>query len=234
VNVHNDPTAQPAHCMRRREDNGVEGDPTALASCRAFVLEELERAGVLAEALDLATIERVRVYLAFRGTTELELPRFAYRTGRALHAIQDAYTHTFRDPDTAAVTHVLNWVDIVRGGYDADVDGHGHISALDDCARTDARMLRRLERATAASAAILAAIADPSPGRRARVEAAVDASLVYQPGCDPSNRFCDAEELLEESAGCSVVQPALVVVVALLVLRRRRSRDHQRHPAEAS
>ena len=84
--VHNDPADQPAHCMRRREDDGPNGDLGALAACRAFILAELETAGLLGETLDLTTSEQVPVYLAIRGSIPIQLPRFAYRLGRALHA----------------------------------------------------------------------------------------------------------------------------------------------------
>jgi hypothetical protein len=225
VGIHNDPADQPAHCMRKRDDNGAGGDLTALATCRAFVLGELEAAGLLGDTLDLVSSEPVSVYLAFRGRTTLELPRFAYRLGRAIHAIEDGYTHTFRDPDSGAVTHVLNWVDFVRDGYDEDDDGHPHISALDDCRRDDPPMTRRIARTTDAVAALLAAIADPSPGRRTRVEAAIDGALAHVAGCDARNRYCDAEELEERPRGCSIVgQPAVLVVLVWFALGRRRRR----------
>lgn len=224
--VHNDPEDQPAHCLRRPADDGPAGDPAALAACRAFILGELERGGLLAEALDLAPREPVRVYLAIRGRVTIELPRFAYRLGRALHALQDGYTHVFRAPDAgAAVTHVLNWVDYVDD-YDEDRDGHRHIGALDDCGRDDDLAVRRRGRALDASAALLAAIADPAPGRRARVEAVLAALLAYAPGCERANAYCDATELEEEArfGGCAVAGGSLalgLLVLAFAVRRRR-------------
>lgn len=222
--VHNDPADQPAHCLRRPQDDGPDGDIGALAACRAFILDELERGGLLAETLDLAPTEPVRVFLAFRGRTTLALPSFAYRLGRALHAVQDGYTHVFRAPDDgAAVTHVLNWVDYIDD-YDRARDGYHHIGALDDCRRDDPREERRVARAVAASASLLDAIANPAPGRRARVEAALDAILVRMAGCDDANAYCNATELDEEaSAGCAVAGGSLVLVLLVLpfALRRR-------------
>src|SRR5687768_3095247 len=111
VHIHNDPDDQPAHCMRGIEHDGPEGDAQALASCRAFIVGELEAAGLLDATLDLTATEDTALYLAFRGRATVALPRFAYRLGRALHALEDGYTHVFRNPDTDAVRHVGNWVD---------------------------------------------------------------------------------------------------------------------------
>jgi hypothetical protein len=222
--VHNDPEDQPAHCLRRPNDDGPDGDIGAIAACRGFILEELARGGLLAETLDLAPTEPVRVYLAFRGRTTLALPAFAYRLGRALHAVQDGYTHVFRAPDdSAAITHVLNWVDYIDD-YDRARDGYHHVGALDDCRRDDPRAQRRMTRAVAASAALVDAIANPAPGRRARVEAALDAILARIAGCDHTNAYCNAAELDEEASyGCAVAGGSLVLVLLVLpfALRRR-------------
>jgi hypothetical protein len=224
--VHNDPLDQPAHCMRRPEDDGPGGDASALAACRAFIVGELETGGLLEEALDLAPNEEVRVFLAFRGRTSIELPSFAYRLGRALHAVQDGYTHVFRAPDeSAAVTHVLNWVDFVDDDYDTERDGYHHIAALDDCRRKDALEDRRRARAESASISLLEAIANPAPGRRARVEAALDAMFAHLPGCEHANDYCNAHELGEEASyGCAVAGGSVVLVLFVLgfvVVRRR-------------
>jgi hypothetical protein len=224
--VHNDPKDQPAHCMRRLEDDGPGGDLGALAACKAYILGELEAGGLLDDVLDVAPNEKVSVYLAFRGRVEIELPSFAYRLGRALHAVQDGFTHVFRAPDdSAAVTHVLNWVDFVDpDNYDVARDGYHHIGALDDCRRDDALQDRRRARAESASISLLTAIANPAPGRRARVEAALDAMFVHAPGCERSNNYCDALELGEEQThGCAIAggSIALVVLVLGFIYRRR-------------
>lgn len=224
--VHNDPEDQPAHCLRRPEDDGPDGDIGALAACRAFILDELAAGGLLDDALDLASEEKVPVFLAFRGRTSIMLPRFAYRLGRALHALQDGYTHVFREPeDTGRVTHVLNWVDYIDD-YEVQRDGYHHIGALDDCRRDDALEVRRVARARNASTQLLLAIADPAPGRRARVEAVLDDLLAHARGCDQTNDYCNATELDEEGAhGCAVAGGSLLLVLlAIPLLRRRRAR----------
>lgn len=228
VHIHNDPEDQPAHCMRKREHDGSPaGDLAALDACRDFVLNQLADGGLLEDTLELTATRRVPVYLAFRGNISIDLPRFAYHLGRAAHAIEDSYTHAFRDPATDEVVHVANWIDSFGRGYVVARDGYHHIGALDDCARDDAREKHRVGRATAAVTRLFAAVADPAPGRRARVEAALDVIFRLRSGCDASNRYCDAQELDEETptSGCSASGGAtLVAGLALLPLVRRRRR----------
>lgn len=232
VHIHNDPEDQPAHCMRSLEDDGPEGDASALASCRAFILAELAAGGLLEDTLDLETTERLPVYLAFRGRIELELPRFAVRLGKAMHALEDSYTHTFRDPGTDEVRHVGNWVDsITPATYNPVIDGYHHVGVLDDCTRDDAREQDRVERATSAVTRVLQAIAEPALGRRGRVEAALDRAFARQGGCVADNRYCDAQELDEEAgAGCTTSRGGtwlLALGVLAFVLQRAR-RSHRR------
>lgn len=227
VHIHNDPEDQPAHCMRKREHDGSpDGDLAALKACRDFVLNQLADGGLLEDTLDLTATTRVPVYLAFRGNISIDLPRFAYHLGRAAHAVEDSYTHAFRDPATDDVVHVGNWIDSFDGSdYLVARDGYHHIGALDDCAREDPRERDRVGRATASVTRLFAAIADPAPGRRARVEAALDIIFHLRTGCDSTNRYCDAEELDEESSGgCAAGgggTALLPVLVALVLLRRR-------------
>ncbi|MDX2093314.1 MAG: MYXO-CTERM sorting domain-containing protein, partial [Kofleriaceae bacterium] len=230
VHIHNDPDDQPAHCMRKSEHDGPTGDAQAIAACRRFVLGELETAGLYADTLDLTTTEQVPVYLAFRGRIDLALPRFAYHLGRALHAIEDGYMHAFRNPDTDAIRHVANWIDSTKPPiYDVVVDGYHHVGPLDDCRRDDPRGRDRMARATTAVTRLLVAIRDPAPGRRARIDAALDVIFAQELGCTFENRYCDAQELDEEtSSGCAATPGpggllVLVGVLALVVRRRRRA-----------
>ncbi|MDQ3367920.1 MAG: hypothetical protein M3680_21050, partial [Myxococcota bacterium] len=220
--VHDDPADQPAHCMRRQEDNGPEGDISALAACRDFIVGELEAGGMLAETVDLTSTEPVSSFFRFRGVYELALPRFAYRLGRAAHALQDGYTHSMRDAETGKVRHVLNWVDAFGDNeYSEADDGYQHLSGLDDCRRTDPHQQLRIDRARQATADLFAAVADQRPGRRERVLAVVDAALARIDGCDSTNRYCDAPELEEDKGirtfGCAVAGGAGGTATALLI-----------------
>ena len=230
--VHDDPATQDSHCIRRQEDDGPQGDVGALAACRAFILGELEAGGLLEDTVDFAAAEKVSSFFRFRGQYEIGLPRFAYRLGRAVHAIQDAYTHSMRDAATGNVRHVLNYIDAVGSSdYDEAEDGYIHITAIDDCKRDDAHQRLRIDRARQTTADLFAALSDTASGRRQRVTTVIDAALVLIPGCDASNRYCDAPELDEPTDmprfGCATSSPnglggIVLVILAIVLVRRRR------------
>jgi hypothetical protein len=231
IHVHDDPEKQSDHCIRGQADDGVAGNTSALASCRAFILGELEAGGLLADQLDLDATEGVSSYFKFRGKYTIALPAFAYRLGRALHATEDSFAHAMRDPDNGNVISVLNYIDAFGSqDYDEVRDGYPHLAAIDDCRRTDEVQVARITHAREAAIAIIAAIADPAPGRRARVEAALDTALVLTPNCSPENNYCDASELAEPKGlrtfGCQVTGAsslAVAAVLAFLLFRRRRA-----------
>ncbi|MEJ7598988.1 MAG: hypothetical protein WKG01_13855 [Kofleriaceae bacterium] len=230
IHLHDNPDDQAAHCIRRPEDDGPEGDVGALGACRQFIIDQLQAGGLLEEQLDLTRSEGVTTFFRFRGSYEIQLPKFAYRLGRAAHAVQDGYAHTMRDAASGRVVHVLNWIDAFgQSDYVEATDGYQHLSGLDDCRRKDAHQALRVDRAAASTGEIFAAIRDPAPNRRQRVEAAVDAALALMPGCDATNQYCNAPELSEtkdlRSFGCSAMggSGSLVLAgIALLGLRRRR------------
>ncbi len=208
ASVHNDPNDQRAHCLRAPGDDGPDGDARALAACRAFILEEVAAALGPSADIDLSADEPVRVALTFRGTVHLPLQSYAFHMGKALHALQDSYTHCLRAPGTGRVRHVFNFIDwALEPGYSPDRDGHRHLSPLDDCEAPTDGARRRVEGATEASAALLRAVSEPAGGRSgrlARAGAVLDRVLAREPGCTAANRYCDAPELDEAAAaeGC--------------------------------
>jgi len=232
VGIHDDPDDQDAHCIRRITDDGEPGDASALAACRDFILYELAEGGLFVDPLDLAAVEPVSMYLAFRHRVTVDLPRFAYRLGRAVHALEDGYAHTLRNPTTGAVRHVTNWIDFsTDDDYDVERDGYRHLSTIDDCLRNTTVERYHLTYARAAVTELLAAIADPGgdgAARKARVEAVLDRAFSLEPGCTHANRYCGAPELEEEEGGCSTSRGAglpIVLALAGLLVRRRRRPD---------
>lgn len=235
--IHNDQDAQDEHCLRAPAHDGPAGDAAALEACRAFILAETDAALGEAEALELDETRPVTVTLAFSGELALPVRRFAFHAGRALHALEDSYAHTFRGPDVGPVRHVLNFVDHARAhDYDEARDGHAHLAALDLCEVDDdealARTGPRVEAAVRAASDYLAALADPvggRAGRRARVEALLSRVLAHEPRCTADNRWCEAPEArLEQGCGCATSQPGprgageLVLLMGLVVVLRSR------------
>jgi hypothetical protein len=208
--IHNDQDAQDEHCLRAPDQDGPAGDAAALEACRAFILAETDAALGEVERLDLDEARPVTVTLAFSGELTMPVRRFAFHAGRALHALEDSYAHTFRGPEVGPVRHVLNFVDHARAhDYTERRDGHAHLAALDLCEVDDDEALirtgPRVEAAVRAASDYLAALADPvggRAGRRARVEVLLARVLAYEPGCTADNRWCEAPEARADQ-GCS-------------------------------
>ena len=227
--IHDDPDRQSDHCLRRIEDDGEAGDATALAACRDFILAELALA--LGEGgsdeIDMSATVAVEVHLTFRGRTELELAAYPFHLGRAVHALEDSYTHTFREPDSEKVRTVLNWIEGNLEGGDPARDGHPHVAALDGCGDGDEL---RVVPATGAAAELMAAVADPAGGKAGRLERAarvLELHTQQQPGCTVDNDWCDAPEASLSTSSCAVTGGSSRRLAALLfllpLLRRRRA-----------
>ena len=251
--IHNDHDAQDEHCLRAPEQDGPEGDAAALEACRAFILAETDAALGEVERLDLDEARPVTVTLAFSGELTLPVRRFAFHAGRALHALEDSYAHTFRGPEVGPVRHVLNFVDHARAhDYTERRDGHAHLAALDLCEVDDDEALvrtgPRVEAAVVAAGDYLAALADPiggRAGRRARVEALLTRVLAYEPGCTADNRWCEAPEArVDQGCGCSASDVResrdrsgagwLWLLVGLVVIRSARAASRPKTPRPGS
>jgi uncharacterized protein (TIGR03382 family) len=230
--VHLGSTYQVEHCLRAPEDDLGIGDEAALAACRAFIL------GELAQALDGDPNEVVEVTVALRDQTALvPLPRYPFHLGRAMHALQDSFTHTLRSADYRVVHAVFNYVDpALRTDYAAERDGHTHESVLDHCADENPVDAARAAAATTASAELMAAVGDASPSSEARLvraAALLDDWLEYAPACAAGGAWCDeAQQMLVDSGalgpagGCAAApgDAGLVALAAVFVLMFRRRR----------
>jgi hypothetical protein len=227
---------QREHCLRAPLHDGEAGDPAALAACQAFILEQIGAALGDGDDVDLGATETATITLVFRGSTDVALQRYALRAGMALHALQDAFSHTFRVEAGTRVTHVLNYADFVEKEYVEPRDGHAHMSSLDRCTDDLEPQRVRTGNATAASTELLRALADPAGGRQGRMDraaAVVDRWLQYRPGCTFDNAYCNASELREPSVGgcgCTLAPSStpglglLAVVLATGLCRSRRVR----------
>jgi hypothetical protein len=240
-----DPKAQREHCLRAPEHDEPDGSRRALEACRAFIREMLLSA---LEGLDETgrpdgnRRERLEVTLDIRGTVKVDVPMFYLRAGRALHALEDSFTHTFRSKDDPTkVTVVLNWVDYAEKRLDEARDGPAHSKELDRCDNPDALRRRRRELATESATAALHAVLNPATdaaGKAVAVDAVLDQYLSFAgEGCTHQNDWCDAPELEYQDSGCGChlaprprSTPAWLACVAALAvlarLRRTRVRWH--------
>ena len=205
------PELQPSHCLRAPADDGAAGDASALAACKADILDELSTALGDADPPDLTITEPVRLHLVFRGDADIPLTRFSFHLGRAIHTLQDSFGHAFRSPDERHVRSVLNWVDWLKkgsGGYVAARDGFQHLYALDQCDSATLGALDRRAAALEATSELIAAVSDDNGGRAgrlARAAAVVDGWFAVDETCTADNHWCDApEQKLVSVAGCAV------------------------------
>jgi hypothetical protein len=206
------PELQREHCLRSPGDDGPDGDRQALAACKAFILEQVQQALGPDSAPDLQRRETVRMTLVFRGKVNIPVNQYGFHLGRALHALQDSFTHTFREPDGGhKVRTVLNWVEWLHGGssYNEARDGFQHVTPLDNCNVEAVGGLERRATALEASSELAAALADDSgarEGRLARAEQVIDRWFLQQTGCTAENGWCDAPERnLKTGYGCATV-----------------------------
>jgi hypothetical protein len=250
--VHNAPGDQGSHCLREESDVGAEpGDTHALAACRAKIsglyweaLATLDATGGVDPDERTLTPE----YLPFLGKTDIPVSAFYFAAGRAVHAIQDSFTHAYRRMDGADAGHkivsVFNWSSQVRGDLDEAVNGHGHESVLDNCEDDNPSNSDRMQWATQASAELLGALTDPGDRteRQARLDAFFADWMEYESGCSIDNEYCDnpvqswlraSGESMNYGGGCALAGRAgaglggLAVVgvgLAAMASRRRRRR----------
>ncbi|HSP77663.1 MAG TPA: hypothetical protein VLQ93_03995 [Myxococcaceae bacterium] len=199
ANVHNAAGDQGEHCLRSAEQDGAEGaDEAALADCRRAIETFYWRALATLDAageVDAQARELLAFHAPGAGRVEYPLSGFYANAGRALHAIQDSFTHTYRSEDWHMVQHVFNWVDQVRCTLDEPKDGHGHESVLDDCEGMHPSNQARFAAASAASVQFLRALTEPGTReeREARLEQFFADWFRYQPGCTPDNGYCGNE-----------------------------------------
>ena len=148
------------------------------------------------------------IELSVRGQVNPMLPRFYVMMGRALHTVQDGFTHSWRTSDRMRVTVVLNWIDNAENRLEESRDGPPHASELDRCDDPDETRRMNRELATRASVELFRAALDTTLSR-AQKEQAIDVVLdryfTHEPGCTAANGWCDAPEraYADDEQGCS-------------------------------
>jgi hypothetical protein len=243
-----DPTSQHLHCLRAAPDDGPAGDLAVLRGARKLVRQMLTDAGAAAQRSSSARNRTEPFYLDFYGQIDVEVDEGAYLSGRAMHVLQDSFSHTLRSADGRTVDTVLNYIDGISGQLEESRDGMGHSDSLDDCHRQDLTPL--LERAAAvSSAAARAAIAlgrsqdatllekglarcppgeiDPAscdwleylPACEAALDAG-DTAAVQARCCSSGNGYCASPFL--GIARERVTQPYLKAVFGCAIVRRER------------
>jgi hypothetical protein len=237
--VHGNPMNQDEHCIRSEADDGPAGEQSAMTACRTFIRERATAAldGLDATgAVDPTNRIPLDVYLQVSGSRSPPLPLFYVQMGRAMHALEDGFTHTYRNADGTKVTVALNWIEWVTGNLDEARDGPPHLAALDHCTNTDPLIVRNVRLAKQAATELLMAALDPTLTREQKVtefDAITAKYLSVQEGCNFDNNWCDAAEAKVtdiSQCGCGVngresspwAGLPLAAVALVLALGRRR------------
>ncbi|MBW1810594.1 MAG: hypothetical protein JRJ19_13635 [Deltaproteobacteria bacterium] len=207
--------AQYAHCLRGEGDDYLEGDLSAIAGTRAQIL------GLVADAarqLDLTPgrqIIGVGIYIDYYGKVEMPVHVSWFLIGRALHTLQDSFSHTIRSEDDGLmkIVTVMNFIDVVRPGYDESRDGLAHSDNMDECYSDDMAPLTAATRRASADF-LRAVLEDFRTNGNAKVAGVLDDWMTLNPECMRQEDRCGSQgwfdiariepsgDYLEQMIGC--------------------------------
>ena len=132
-----------------------------MQGCGDAIVEQLNKAGEALQKSDADQIEEVQFTLDQYGTFKVDVWIVAYHVGRALHALEDSFTHTLRSADLHGIIQVANYAEAIGGTLHEERDGLAHSGATNGCSliTTDPVHPANKERVFAAEEAA----ADPGP-----------------------------------------------------------------------
>ncbi len=211
--IHGNPENQPEHCLRRPRDIGESGAAQALDACRSTIMAGVDAAIATLDtngSIDPSDRTELDAFIEFQSSLEVELPSFHVEMGKALHTLQDSFTHQLRGDGHSEVHTVLNYAEYAEGSINEAEDGPPHSPEMDKCKGLDDLRRARLSTATTASYELLTAVLateGSADDRRQAASAVLDNYLTIKEGCTLDNRWCDAEDAQyppEPAAGCTV------------------------------
>ena len=132
--IHAAAEGQEDHCLRALEHDGPEGNAPAIDKCHEALDDNLDRA--LLALLDSPPDQLIGVEFTsdFYGRFFVDVWAPAFYLGRALHIVQDSFTHTLRTRNLTHIVHVMNFVEAIQSHYDERANGVRHSASSDHCA----------------------------------------------------------------------------------------------------
>jgi hypothetical protein len=188
------------HALRGPGDDGPEGDRAAVAATRQEIVKQVQLAIAALSKPSAEQFLEAKIYVEFYGFVTVKAWAPAFYIGRALHALQDSFSHTLRSPDFRRIRHVLNYADALGGGFDEARDGLRHSGAMDECGRSTSPIVRAAVEATVD--VLLGAVTS-----EVRLNESLDRWLSYEAGCSVENDYCNSDWLFV--ARRSPTRPAL-------------------------
>lgn len=187
--LHAAPEGQYLHALRAIEDNGDEGNANAVEMTRQEILNSVSLSREYGSRSGKAQLLTEEVYLDFYGVIDVEVWGVAFHLGRAMHTLQDSFSHTLRTPDTRRIQHVMNYVDAIGGELDEAVDGIAHSESMDRCEAETAPLYNA---AVEATLELTASVRLDDEENVAVIEM-LDRWVTYEEGCNSANDYCGSK-----------------------------------------
>ncbi|MFT5352827.1 MAG: hypothetical protein ACI9KE_000024 [Polyangiales bacterium] len=188
--LHANTEGQAQHALRRAEDDGPEGNAAAARGVRESIEAELiEAQNWFSRPLGEQTRE-VDYFLESYGPVRVRVWAPAFFLGRALHTLQDSFSHTLRTPDMRRLVHIFNYIEAIGDTHDDARDGLRHSGELDACYVGGASSSLFLA-AREASTQLVEQVLDAPDAQLGDASAALDAWLGFEPGCTIENDYCN-------------------------------------------
>jgi hypothetical protein len=187
---------QYAHALRGIGDDGVQGDQAAVQGTREYLRSMIARAHEVLRLPRDQQLVKATVYVEGYGLVEVPVWGPLYFMGRAIHALQDSFTHMLRDETFGGVTHVMNYVEAIGTNHQEPRDGVRHSQSMDTCGWTTAPLQRAAVEATIDLILSQTAPFFLSPStEQPSLDEFLDRWLRYKPNCDFANAYCQSRWL---------------------------------------
>jgi len=189
--LHTDKLGQYDHFLRSTDDDYRPGDENAVALSTARILDLVEKARQYFQAPSEEQMMLVPLAVDFYGEVEVEVWAPAFYLGKALHIMQDSFSHAIRTDDQRRIVSVMNYADGISGAWLEDRDGLRHSDELDKCDNPDSPRIQATQ--TASDDLLAAGTQLILFGEQDLLDQVVEDWLTYEPGCQAANNYCDSE-----------------------------------------
>ena len=250
--VHMAERGQEEHALRLPHHDHEQGDQESIAEIRSFILSQVDLAHDAFQR-SRSTEGRIRgqdikaqtllvdFWLEHYGIIKVPVWEPLFTLGKAIHALQDSFAHTYRSDDTLKIYAVGNFIEAFYPSYSEVIDGPRHSNHIDSCNNTDVSPLRdsailatrELLLATKAYLAITSDNTEELLLARQNVERVLDKWLSYQSGCGFEQDYCNSkwvdiakQDETKPLFGCHTISSPpyilLLSMLSVLIVCRRR------------
>ncbi len=214
---------QSAHFLRAQRDEGTEGNASAIAESRAYMLALIDSSRL--SWVVGADLLNVPTWVEHYADVNVPVIEAAYLLAQALHALQDSFSHTYRTEDVRRINVVMTYLGAFNPDWVERTHGPQHSVVLDRCELPE--NAAAVAAATQASHELMVAVEQYwRSGNRTEVDAVLDRWLSLTPDCNVDNGYCASPTPRiienEKARGCSASAGAFVLLGALLLISRRR------------